>query len=437
MRLFGHYVGRPAISLVCLDVFLFVLLIELPALLAATEAPLHAPAWDGGPHLAMAAMAFLALSSVGLYNREVLASVAAAVSRALAGFPLLLAGLAGILLLTAPDSGLLPLAALVAVYLPLALLTRAMVAGLSRLEPFRRRVLVLGDGPLAQRAQSLVARSDLVMVPPPAPGDLARLVRERRVDEIVVVDGDDDPVPPWALFEAMMAGARVTNYASFHERETGFLDLDAIDPAWLVFSGFQSGRGRAIAKRAFDVVASLVILLLSLPVTVLTALAIRLDSPGPVFFRQERVGLGGRSFQVLKFRSMRTDAERDGVPRWADADDPRVTKVGGLIRKLRIDEIPQVLNVLKGDMSLIGPRPERPYFVEDLSRRIPFYDHRHHVKPGITGWAQVNYHYGASEEDARRKLAYDLYYLKNGSLFLDMVILVQTVRVVLWSEGAR
>ncbi|HEY8351792.1 MAG TPA: exopolysaccharide biosynthesis polyprenyl glycosylphosphotransferase, partial [Sphingomonadales bacterium] len=198
----------------------------------------------------------------------------------------------------------------------------------------------------------------------------------------------------------------------------------------------RSGRFDLFLKRLFDVTTSLLLLLLTLPILIVTAIAIKVTSPGPVFYRQERVGQGGRTFMVLKFRSMRTDAERNG-PQWAQANDDRVTPVGRLIRTARIDEIPQIFNVLKGDMSFVGPRPERPVFVEQLAKEIPFYLERHRVKPGITGWAQINYPYGASVEDARHKLQYDLYYIKNYSIFLDFLVLIQTLRVVLWPEGAR
>ena len=170
---------------------------------------------------------------------------------------------------------------------------------------------------------------------------------------------------------------------------------------------------------------------------VVTALLIVLDSKGPVFYRQERVGLNGRQFLVIKFRSMRADAEKDGAPQWAAQRDARVTRVGVLIRKLRVDELPQLLNVLRGEMSLVGPRPERPCFVAEFTKQIPFYAERHCVKPGITGWAQINYPYGASLEDARNKLAYDLYYVKNNGLFLDLIVVFQTVRVILFADGAR
>jgi exopolysaccharide biosynthesis polyprenyl glycosylphosphotransferase len=190
-------------------------------------------------------------------------------------------------------------------------------------------------------------------------------------------------------------------------------------------------------KRAFDVSASALLLFLASPIMLIAAAAIFLESGRPIVFRQERVGLGGRPFMLLKFRSMRTDAEKDGVPRWAASGDPRVTRVGRFIRRTRIDELPQIFNVLKGEMSFVGPRPERPFFVAQLTEQVPFYGARHTVKPGLTGWAQVRYSYGASVEDAVRKLQYDLYYIKNHSVFLDLLILFGTVRVVVMGEGVR
>jgi exopolysaccharide biosynthesis polyprenyl glycosylphosphotransferase len=201
--------------------------------------------------------------------------------------------------------------------------------------------------------------------------------------------------------------------------------------------GFRQGGFRTIAKRIFDLIASLVLLLLSLPILCVAALCIIWESGFPVLYRQERVGLGGRKFTIYKLRSMWNGAESDGIPRWANAGDERTTRTGKIIRKLRIDELPQIVNVFKGDMSFVGPRPERPYFVEQLEKRIPYYSLRHSVKPGITGWAQVRYSYGASEDDAVEKLQYDLYYVKNHSLFLDLVVLINTIEVVLWNRGAR
>jgi sugar transferase (PEP-CTERM system associated) len=256
--------------------------------------------------------------------------------------------------------------------------------------------------------------------------------------EIVVAADDRRGLPVRQLLHCKIAGIKVTDFLDFWERETRTVDLEALRPSWLFYSdGFRRGPVDEFLKRGFDVVVSLGLLLLTLPLLVITACLIRLESPGPVLYRQPRVGLQGRVFTILKFRSMQVDAETDGRPRWAAEGDPRVTRVGVIIRKLRIDELAQILNVLRGDMSFIGPRPERPFFVAGLAQAIPYYDERHCVRPGITGWAQINYPYGASTEDARRKLAYDLYYVKNRSIFLDLLILLQTARVIFWNHGAR
>jgi sugar transferase (PEP-CTERM system associated) len=223
------------------------------------------------------------------------------------------------------------------------------------------------------------------------------------------------------------------------ERETGRIDLDSVNPSWLIFSdGFSSGRRLSSAfKRVFDVTSSLILLVLTAPIIAIFALLVRLESPGGAFYRQQRVGLYGEPFDVIKLRSMRADAEAAGTAVWASENDPRITRIGHFIRKVRIDELPQIWSVLKGEMSFVGPRPERPQFVADLETKMPYYAERHMVKPGITGWAQINYPYGASVEDSRHKLEYDLYYAKNYTPFLDVLILLQTLRVVLWPEGVR
>jgi len=216
------------------------------------------------------------------------------------------------------------------------------------------------------------------------------------------------------------------------------LQLDSMNASWMILAeGFHQGIVRDTVKRLFDLLVSAAMLVVCLPIMALTALLIKLESPGPVLYRQERVGQGCRTFTILKFRSMCVDAEKDGKPRWAGQNDSRVTLTGRFIRRTRIDELPQVFNVFFGDMSFVGPRPERPYFVQDLTQKIPYYGVRHTVKPGITGWAQVRYAYGATDEDAMNKLQYDLYYVKNHSLFLDLMILFQTAQVVLWGKGVR
>ncbi|GIK99469.1 MAG: sugar transferase [Alphaproteobacteria bacterium] len=241
------------------------------------------------------------------------------------------------------------------------------------------------------------------------------------------------------LLQCRLHGIQVSQFSTFMERETGKVELESLNPSWLIFAdGFSATlRAQSILKRGFDIVVSLLLLLFTFPVTALAALAIVACDGGPVFYRQDRVGQHSAPFKLLKFRSMRVDAEKDGVARWATLADSRVTAVGHFIRRTRIDEIPQIYNVLRGEMSFVGPRPERPSIVENLRREIPYYDARHVVKPGITGWAQINYSYGASLEDARQKLKYDLYYIKNYSIILDLLILMQTVRVVLLGQGAR
>lgn len=325
-------------------------------------------------------------------------------------------------------------------------------------ETFKRRILVLGVGEKAAKVANLEkgdqTRSFTCVGFVPLSDREAKieetrnvwgnmslpdLVREHSIEEIVIaVDERRGGMPTNALLDCKLQGVMVTDYSTFWERETGKVDLDALHPSWLIFSdGFVGGWVQSMLKRFFDIAASLLLLAFSMPALALTAIAVRMESRGPVFYRQERVGLNGRPFMLLKFRSMRTDAERDGVPRWAAVNDSRITRVGAFIRKTRIDELPQIFNVLKGEMSFIGPRPERPFFVEELRQAIPYYFERHRVKPGISGWAQLNYPYGASIEDAKEKFQYDLYYIKNYSLFLDFIVLVQTARVILWPHGVR
>nr|WP_315230043.1 TIGR03013 family XrtA/PEP-CTERM system glycosyltransferase [uncultured Albidiferax sp.] len=263
---------------------------------------------------------------------------------------------------------------------------------------------------------------------------------ELEVDEIVValVERRGGSMPLRELLDCKLHGVRVVDVATHFEKTKGQIRLDSVNAGWLIFGdGFSQGGVRTAVKRLFDIFSALVLILLSLPIMLVTMLLVVLESPGPIFYRQERVGFNGRLFNVVKFRSMRADAEKDGTPRWAAAKDDRVTKVGKFIRKVRIDELPQLFCVLNGDMSMVGPRPERPYFVDQLTRQIPYYAVRQSVKPGVTGWAQVRYHYGATLEDSAEKLQYDLYYVKNHSLFLDIIILFETVGVVLMAKGAR
>lgn len=325
-------------------------------------------------------------------------------------------------------------------------------------ETFKRRIVVLGAGKRAARIRDLamqpginfvvagfVAMGEAVPAIPDSipradiPNLSAHIVDLNASEVVLALEERRNALPLKDLLRVRTTGVQVSEISSFLERETGRIDLNSVNPSWLIFSdGFASTRMlSSVFKRAFDIVASGVLLAITLPVILLTAIAIKLESKGPAFYRQRRVGLYNESFDILKLRSMRQDAEIGGTAVWAAEQDPRITRIGRFIRKVRIDELPQTWTVLKGEMSFVGPRPERPQFVEQLEDQLPYYAERHMVKPGITGWAQINYPYGASIEDARHKLEYDLYYAKNYSPFLDMLILLQTLRVVLWPTGAR
>jgi sugar transferase (PEP-CTERM system associated) len=300
----------------------------------------------------------------------------------------------------------------------------------------RTGVSLAGFFPLGNSPAQAVSADRVIRTSASLEDTVARL----GVHEIIVAQQEQrgGVLPVSQLLNCRLRGVRITELSAFFERVSGEVPVSSLKASWLIYGhGFRQGWSRRFVKRAFDLAASLTLLVLAGPAMLVAALAIFLESGGPVIFRQERVGLGGRNFMLLKFRSMRTDAEKDGVPRWAATGDPRVTRVGRFIRRTRIDELPQIFNVLKGEMSFVGPRPERPFFVAQLTEQVPFYGARHSVKPGLTGWAQVRYSYGASVEDAVRKLQYDLYYVKNHTVMLDMVILFSTFRVVLFGEGVR
>ena len=270
------------------------------------------------------------------------------------------------------------------------------------------------------------------------PADIDRLIAKHQIDRIVVGLSDRrGKLPVEELLRAKMAGIRVEDATTTYERVTGKILIDDLRPSWLIFSdGFRVSRVTRLMKRAIDLTLSLVLAIVTLPLMLLTALLVLLEDGRPILYRQERVGENGRTFVLSKFRSMRKDAERGGTPVWAKDGDDRVTRVGRFIRKTRLDELPQLWNVVRGDMSFVGPGPERPFFVEQLASDIPFYQQRHAVKPGLTGWAQVKYRYGSSREDAMEKLRYDLYYIKHLSVIFDLTIVFDTVKVVLFRKGA-
>jgi len=460
-RLFKHYVPHAVVWLA---------LIEFFALLGSAEGAWHLYAHQAGfdpgslgdrwlPLLTFGLSNSLAMMATGMYGNEGLRSMRFATARLLAAISL------GVIFLSVLGF-LLPTATLWRANSLYAMLFAIAVLFLIRLaltqsggtEAFRRRILVLGAGPRAARLAALAEApgSGLEMVgfiamsaaektvagaiPRDAIANLSDHVVDLRAGEVVLaLEERRNALPLNDLLRVKTTGVHVNDIASFIERETGRVDLATTNPSGLIFSdGFSAGqRISKVGKRLFDILASLIVLVVGLPLVVIAGIAVILDSRGPVFYRQPRVGLFGEPYDIFKIRSMRTDAEAAGKAVWAAENDPRVTRVGRVIRKLRIDELPQTWCVLKGDMSFVGPRPERPSFVEELEKKLPYYAERHMVKPGLTGWAQINYPYGASVEDARVKLEYDLYYAKNYSPFLDLLILLQTVRVVLWPEGAR
>jgi sugar transferase (PEP-CTERM system associated) len=407
--------------------------------------------------LLFAALGLAATWALGLFSRRQRASIAGLGMRAFGGT--LIAGLLSYLISRMTSLGEMGGRTILLITMCAAVLSSIIVALVSRLikeDYFRRNVLVYGSGVRAHSIASLRRRSDrrgfrlcgyirpqdeTLEVPAEGvvsqPDSLLQLALERDADEIVIaMDDRRRNFPVAELLECRLAGIEITDLVTFLERETGKVHLDVLNPSWLIFGeGFRRDALRRYSERTFDVIASSLLLLLALPLMLVTSLFIVLDG-GPVFYRQKRVGFRGSHFDVIKFRSMRVDAEKDGAV-WAQAGDSRVTRIGSIIRKLRIDELPQLINVLKDDMSFVGPRPERPEFVAQLSEKIPYYSERHWVKPGITGWAQLCYPYGASERDAMEKLQYDLYYVKNHSLLFDFMVLAQTAEVVLLGKGAR
>lgn len=457
IKLFNHYLHRRTVLQVLLD-FLLVLAAVLAELLwRRAEWPVILAVLG---YTSLLAGGMLVInSSMGFYQRvhgrTLNQSRARAVLAALLAMPVIY-GVFGLVPMGIEGRQSLALAAIVG--LVLVLVHRVYVAHSAPQSALRHRVLVFGTGPRAALVGRALKKDDPHVdvvgyyASPNEPEaevsawgilskskSLTDTALELEVDEIVValVERRGGSMPLRELLDCKLHGVRVVDMATHFEKTKGQIRLDSVSAGWLVFGdGFSQGGLRTVVKRIFDIVCALVLILLTAPFMLVTALGIKLESKGPIFYRQERVGFNGRLFNVVKFRSMRTDAEKDG-PRFAAAKDDRVTRIGRFIRKVRIDELPQLFSVLKGDMSLVGPRPERPFFVDQLTREIPYYAVRQSVKPGVTGWAQVRYPYGASLEDSAEKLQYDLYYVKNHSLFLDLVILFETVGVVLMAKGAR
>jgi sugar transferase (PEP-CTERM system associated) len=406
-----------------------------------------------------AAVMVLCLAVVGLYQRNLRDELRGLVLRLTVA---LLAGSAFLVLCLTlfprMSIGWSALSAAVLVSFVGVIAFRRLAYQFSEYELLKRRVLVLGAAERAAWALQLEERGeiqDVVLVGfVHVRGEVAAVDRDRRMyvqttlldlclenqveDLVVAIDEEHVEFPVGQILDCKMHGISVMDQVAFLERQSGCLQLHALRPSTIVFAeGFIQAIVKGYTHRSFDVIASLIGLLFASPLMLLTAMAIWLESGlrGPVLYRQVRVGRKGELFEILKFRSMRTDAELDGKAQWAQVNDTRITRIGGFLRQTRLDELPQLVNVLFGTMSFVGPRPERPEFVDALSKDIPYFGLRHIVNPGITGWAQICYPYGASTEDARRKLEYDLYYIKNYSLFLDVAIMIQTAQVILWGKG--
>ena len=459
IRIFNHYLHRQTLLRILSDVGLIVLVMLVAFVSLAGSLGGILPI--AGPQVAsLAAGLFVINTASGFYQKSPNFTLSQAIARA--ALALLMAlPLTYLIFSLLPDDfasrNALRLAAMVGV--SAVVLRRVYVSHWSSSSRTRTRILVLGCGSAAQLVVKTLSESDpfaevvgyypspnetectvdrsLVL---PRDGSLTEVAKRLSVDEIVVAltERRSGSMPLRELLDCKIFGIGVYDVNTHFEKTLGQIRLGFSNAGWMVFGdGFNQGFARTAVKRVFDIVGASILIVLAAPLMLLAALTIKLDSRGPVLYRQERVGLGRAPFQVVKFRSMCVDAEKDGKPRWAAKHDDRVTRVGQIMRRLRIDELPQLFNVLGGSMSLVGPRPERPFFVDQLTEQVQYFAVRHSVKPGVTGWAQVRYQYGATVEDSIEKLQYDLYYVKNHTLFLDLVILLETVAVVLTGKGAR
>jgi len=464
IHIFNHYIHGRSVVLAAVEaaVFLIAALVGIALHFAESGAAISGAGAGIPPQASVFAVGMIIIMSImGLYQLDQWNNTRSLGLRLVTAFVIGFAviGLVSYLVPSLYPGPVTLGATIVMLALAGSFFVRAAFLKWNSVSAFKPRVLVLGTGSrvmrLAEYAQrnpnhrvigyvSLQPSKHYVPLPqvlPVAPGDsLLSIVKKHAIDQIVVAvrDRRGGGFPMQQLLECKMKGVKVVELPTFFEREYQQVLLDSLNPSWMVLGdGFRQGLIGNIAKRLFDLTVSGALLLLLMPVMLVTALGIFLESGLPVLFRQERVGQGGRLFTLYKFRSMRNGAESNGTAQWATANDARTTRVGRFIRMYRIDELPQIFNVFKGEMSFVGPRPERPFFVDQLVKQVPYYALRHSAMPGITGWAQVRYAYGASVDDAIEKLQYDLYYVKNHSLFLDFLILISTVEVVLWGKGAR
>ncbi|PCH84660.1 MAG: sugar transferase [Piscirickettsiaceae bacterium] len=460
IRVFRHYISTAFLSLSLLETAIFASALQIGNLLRFKDTSDIIQVDFFIPSIIFAIIMLICMTGMGLYQRHQGWKNAAIVLRFTGAFLLATLGMA-LVFYALPGlfvgRGILGFSLLYA-FAGVAIL-RALFYRFADEKQLKRRILIYGVGKKAQQLidlqkdeehshlhivgcismdneSQIIGDDNFLALNVP----LIKFVTEHDVDEIVVAPDDRrGGLPVDDLLDCKISGYEVIDALTFYEREAGIIKLDSLYPSWLVFSdGFKAGNIKDLTKRSFDVFSSLLILFFTWPFMVIAAFFIFAENgfKGPIFYTQTRVGAHWHLFKVIKLRSMRVDAEKDGA-QWAQKNDARITPVGRFIRKTRIDELPQILNVLKGDMSFVGPRPERPEFVDDFATSIPYYSERHRVKPGITGWAQLCYPYGASEDDAARKLEYDLYYVKNYSLFLDMLILLQTTEVILWGKGAQ
>ncbi len=458
IRIFSHYVSKTAFILLMLELTILLMSASLVSAFWRSEGPLQGTQRINP--LVFALVILFSMGALGMYQHSAREGMRATLLRIMPSFALGFALLSAVIAVR-PESGIGQGAlAIFGFGAAGVLLARMVVFQTARSTMLEGRVIFVGGGALARECIELVdsklglhqlsvvgcvaVGGEEACVPEskllPAQESLLSIARRLEATEIVVTVSNrrHHGFPVTELLDCALDGFKVTDAATFFEREAAQIRLDSLHPSYLIFGGgFDQGFLRAASKRLFDLVASLAVTALALPVMLLAALCVKLEDGGPVFYQQERVGKDDKLFKVLKFRSMRPDAEQGGTPTWAATDDPRVTRVGRILRALRIDELPQMFNVFVGDMSFVGPRPERAYFVAKLIDEVPYYKVRHSIKPGVTGLAQVRYQYGASVADAVEKLQYDLYYVKNNSLFLDLLILIDTVQVVLTGRGSR
>lgn len=463
VRVFKHYIPSSMIWLIIVETVLLFLSVYMGVEIRFTNPEIQSTVVESDlwiKALTFTIMMGASLTSMGLYQRSLIRDFASMMIRLLIGFALGFA-LISLAFYIFPDlflgRGIIGFTFISAFFG--IIISRTFFQKVMSSDNYKNRVLVIGSGRHACQVESLRERcsengyqiigylpmndcevlvnKDMVIKLPDTIFDYAM---DNQIDEIVIaVDDRRKKFPATDLLNCKMNGIYIRDMVSFFERITGHIQLDALHTSTLIFSsGFSHAVLQSTSKRLFDIVTSAIILILASPIMLISSVLIYISSFGrdPIFYRQIRVGLDDRPYGVLKFRSMKTDAEKDGA-QYAKKKDSRVTKIGSFIRLTRIDELPQLFNVLKGDMSFVGPRPERPEFVNGYNDRIPHYGLRHKVKPGITGWAQISYPYGETEEDTKHKLQYDLYYVKNYSLFLDFTILFQTIQVVLFGKGAR